>query len=119
MIARCYKNYDPERFTEDLSRIPWYENALIDDTNEKEEHFNNTFFGVLERHAPVKKKKVRQRHCSFIDQQIKELMEERDLSHRVACESGVVADWDHYLWYRNEVKRQLYGMLRKNMFNMR
>ena len=80
---------------------------MIVDANEKVGHFNKTFFEVLERHAPVKEKKVRQWQCPFVDQEIKELMEERDLSHRVACASGAVVDWDHYFWYRNEVKRRL------------
>ena len=80
---------------------------MIVHANEKVGHFNKTSFEVLERHAPVKEKKVRQWQCPFVDQEIKELMEERDLSHGVACASGAVVDWDHYFWYRNEVKRRL------------
>ena len=80
---------------------------MIDDAGEKVEHFNEKFLEVLERHAPVRKRKVRNRQCPFLDQEIKELMDERDQAHRVARESGAVTDWEHYRWCRNEVKRRL------------
>ena len=63
---------------------------------------------VLEHHAPVKKREVRNRQCPFLEQEIKELMDERDQVHRVARESGAVTDWEHYRWCRYEVKRRLY-----------
>ena len=47
------------------------------------------------------------RQCPFLDQEIKELMDERDQVHRVARRSGAVTDWEQYRWCRNEVKRRL------------
>ena len=67
---------------------------MIDDAGEKVKHFNEKFLEVLERHAPVRKRKVRNRQCPFLDQEIKELMDERDQVHRVARESGTVMDWE-------------------------
>ena len=96
VISRGYENYDSESFVNDLAQVLWYENALIDDAGEKVEHFNDKFLEVLERHAPVRKRKVRNRQCPFLDQEIKELMDERDQVHRVALESGAVTDWEHY-----------------------
>ena len=43
VISRSYKNYDSESFVNDLAQVPLYENALIDDTGEKVEHFNGKF----------------------------------------------------------------------------
>ena len=34
-------------------------------------------------------------------------MDERDQVHRAARESRAVTDWEHYHWYRNEIKRRL------------
>ena len=51
----------------DLAQVPLYENALIDDTGEKVEHFNGKFLEVLERHAPViRKRKVRNWQFPFL-----------------------------------------------------
>ena len=41
----------------DLTQVPWYENALIDDAGEKVEHFNDIFLEILECHTPVRKRK--------------------------------------------------------------
>ena len=68
-LARSYKNYDSESFVNDLAQVPWYENALIHYAGEKVEHFNEKFSEVLERHAPVRKRKVRNRQCPFLDQE--------------------------------------------------
>ena len=80
---------------------------MIDDAGEKVEHFNEKFLEVLERLTRVRKRKVRNRQCPFLNQEIKELMDERDQVHRVARESGAVTVWEHYRWCRNEVKRRL------------
>ena len=107
VISRSYKNYDSESFVNDLAQVPWYENALTDDAGEKVEHFNEKCLEILERHAPVRKRKVRNRQCPFLDKEIKKLMDEREQVHKVACESGAAIDWEHYRWCRNEVKRRL------------
>ena len=101
-----YKNYDSESFVNDLAH-GMKNIALIDDADEKVKHFNEKFLEVLGRHAPVRKRRVRNRQCPFLDQEIKELMDERDQVHRVARESGSVTDWEHYCWCHNEVKRRL------------
>ena len=91
----------------DLAQVPWHENALIDDAGEKVEHSNEKIFEILERPAPVSKRKVRNRQCPFLDQEIKKLMNEREQVHKVACESGASIHWELYCWCRNEVKRRL------------
>ncbi|RMX38691.1 hypothetical protein pdam_00005934 [Pocillopora damicornis] len=45
---RSYKNYDRNKFVEDLKQVSWHETALVD-------HFNTNFLNVLESHAPIKK----------------------------------------------------------------
>ena len=53
IIARSYRNCDPEFFVSDLSTILWLENLEFDDVNEKYEHFSRHFFGILDKHAPL------------------------------------------------------------------
>lgn len=40
ITCRSYKHYDAHDFVEDLLQVPWYENSLIGDINEKVEHFD-------------------------------------------------------------------------------
>ena len=91
--ARSYKYYDPQSFLSDLNKIPWYENILFDDVNEKLLHFNKAFFRVLDNHAPIKKIKIKHRRCPFINEEIKKKMAKRDQAHKIARETGVFVDW--------------------------
>ena len=77
VVARSYKYYDSRSFLSDLNKIPWYENILSDDVNEKLLHFNEAFFRVLDNHAPIKKIKIKYRRCPFVNEEIKEKMAKR------------------------------------------
>ena len=86
VVARSYKYYDPQSFLSDLNKIPWYENILSGDVNEKLLHFNKAFFRVLDNHAPIKKIKIKHRRCPFVNEEIKEKMAKRDQAHKIARE---------------------------------
>ena len=91
----------------DLNKIPWYENILSDDVNEKLLHFNKAFFGVLHNHTPIKKMKIKHQRCPFINEEIKDKMAKRDQAHKIAWETGALVDWQYYRDSRNDVKRVL------------
>ena len=107
VVARSYKYYDPQSFLSDLNKIPWYENILPDDVNEKLLHFNKAFFRVLDNHAPIKKIKIKHRRCPFINEEIKEKMAKRDQAHKITRETSALVDWQYYQHCRNDVKRVL------------
>ncbi|CAH3015487.1 unnamed protein product, partial [Porites evermanni] len=107
VVARSYKYYDSQSFLSDLNKIPWHENILSDDVNEKLLHFNKAFFRVLDNNAPTKKIKIKHRRCPFINEEIKEKMAKRDQAHKIARETGALVDWQYYRDCRNDVKRVL------------
>ena len=88
-------------------RIPWFENAVIDDVNDKLEHLNVNFSTVLDRHAPVKTMKIRYRQCPFVDKEIKDLMSEREKLHRLARITQLPSDWNDFYLLRNVIKKKL------------
>ena len=107
VIARSYKHYDPVRFVEDLAQVPWLNNLLIDDVNEKLDHFNCNFLGILDRHAPIKTMKIRYRQCPFVDEEIKNEMNRRDHIHKIARQTNNALDWESFRLSREEVKKKL------------
>ena len=107
VVARSYKYYDSRSFLCDLNKIPWYENILSDDVNEKLLHFNEAFFRVLDNHAPIKKIKIKHRRCPFVNEEIKEKMAKREQAHKIARETGALVDWQYYQDCRNDIKRVL------------
>ena len=106
-VARSYKYYDPQSFLSDLNKIPWYENTLSNDVNQKLLDFHKASFQVLDNHAPIEKIKINHRRCPFINEEIKGKMAKRDQSHKVSRETGALVDWQYYQDCRNDVKRVL------------
>ena len=95
VVARSFKYYDPRSFLSDLKKIPWYENILSDDVNEKLLHFNEAFFRVLDNHAPFKEIKIKHWRCPFINEEIKKKMTKTDQAHKIARETGALMDWQY------------------------
>ena len=104
---RSYKNYDRDKFVEDLKQVSWHETALVDDVSEMLDHFDTNFLNVLESHAPIKTVRIRPRCCPFVDTEIKELMRSRDGLLRNARRTGMPLDWELYRDLREEVKTKL------------
>ncbi len=74
ICTRSYKNYESDRLLADLKQVPWYEIPLVDDVNKMLAIFNERFLDVLEKHAPVKTVKIKNRRCPFVNTEIRELM---------------------------------------------
>ena len=87
--------------------MPWNEVVLIDDASDMVDRFNKRFLQVLDGHAPVKSVKVKRRHCPFVNEEIKELMRDRDrLLNRARC-TGLPVDWELHRDSRQVVKIRL------------
>ena len=58
---RSYKHYDADSFVQDISDVPW---AVIDDHNDFEDRlnaFHMLFNSMLDKHAAIKRVKLRTR----------------------------------------------------------
>ena len=93
ILIRTSKNYDSEKFSEDISKVIW--NALdeISNVNSRLEHFNTEFLRVLDLHAPVKHMSFKHRTSPFITPKIKEQMKTRDKNLRKARKTRCDLDW--------------------------
>ena len=107
IITRRFRKYDSSKFLQDLERLPWIENSLIGDVSERVDHFNQHFLCLLNKHAPVKKVKIKHRQCPFVDEQLKQHMRERDQLLKIAKETNSPQEWQTYRAKRNEVKGRL------------
>ena len=59
ITAGTYSCYDPDKFVDELAQLSWawHDNSIVDDINEKLEHFNDNLLEVLNRHALIMKLK--------------------------------------------------------------
>ena len=49
-----YKNFNPEDFCEDVSKVPWDTVRLFDHVDDQVSSFNKLFLEILDQHAPLK-----------------------------------------------------------------
>ena len=67
----------------------------------------------MDRMAPVRKLQVKTKYASWVTDDTKNKMEERDLAQQDASDSGLTADWDRYKRLRNGVT----GLLKNDKYN--
>ena len=65
--VRSFKNYYPERFKAELSELPLCEIYGINDVNEKIDYFNQLFINTLDKHAPIKHTRIKDKLNKFIN----------------------------------------------------
>lgn len=80
---------------------------FVDDASDMVDRFNKQFLEVLDGHAPVKSVKVKHRHSPFVNEEIKELMRDRDRLLKGARCMGLSVDWELYRDSRQVVKIRL------------
>ena len=62
---------------------------------------------MLNKHAPVKKVKIKHRQCPFVDERLKQHLSERDQLLKIAKDTNSPQEWQTYRAKRNEVKVRL------------
>ena len=108
---RIYKNFDKQKFRQDIIKAK--EDGLFDPIHntESEENAYDTFVkvftGVLDKHAPVKVILNRNNYVPYLNSDLKTLMLERNLLKEVAAKTGSSDDYDKYKQKRNEVTTRL------------
>ena len=78
-LRRCWKNFDQGDFMKDLTNQPW--ELVIDhkkNVHEQARFFDKIFKETLDRHAPVRKTKIRDNFRNGLSEETKKLICERD-----------------------------------------
>ena len=104
---RSYKHYDAVSFVQDISDIPW---AVIDDFDDIEDRlnaFHMLFNPILDKHAPIKRVKLKTRPSPFVTDEIKVLMQTRDEWRRLAEKTNNSNAWSTYRLLKRQVKYEL------------
>ena len=95
---RAMKNFDENLFLEDLEKSPFDNIHAFDDPDESLLFFMNTFSDVLNKHAPLRIKRVkRAKQSEWMNDDIKTAMRNRDFYHRIK-------DDTNYKYWRNKTK---------------
>ena len=114
---RSFKDFDPTRFVDDLTRVPWQElNALDTNPDAALETFNLLFNEAINDHVPLQEKRVKLwRQPPWMTPQILSAMREHDAIKTSGKQNRNSNEWPCYrkarsevLWKINRSKHEFY-----------
>lgn len=105
IIKRSYKMFNQENFVNDVKNVCW--SKVLSSTNPDEalSKFDEVLMPLVDKHAPLKKFTVRNARTPWLDNEIKELMKQRNLAKKTATITGCETDWQVYRKLRNSVTK--------------
>ena len=81
---RDMKHFCDNSFRCDILKVPWLVCEVFDDVDDQYYAWHTLFMEVVNLHAPLKTKKCRKRLVPWMTPDIRELMRQRDKTHRIA-----------------------------------
>ena len=113
---RNFKYFNAESFLNDLYILPWTEIDNKENVDKMWECWKSLFVQVLDKHAPLKTKRVRKRGTvPWINKDVRTKLFERDFLKRKAIKTNEQSDWNKYKSSRNsanialrQAKREYY-----------
>ena len=104
--TRKLKNYNPEKFRQNLRQVNWKNILKLSDVNEMSLECEKQFSSVLDWHAPYRQCKVRKTYAPYIDKDLGHKMFLRDLYKKRFNKSKSHEDWKQFQQLRNAVDRE-------------
>ena len=103
ILSRNLKKIDMSKFKEDLSKVSWEDVLCENDVDNAYLNFETKFNNILNKHAPIRKKSVRNKETPWMNAHIMQKMRERDKMKSQAKSSGCENQWNMYRQLRNQV----------------
>ena len=104
---RKFKHFNSQNFRDDICSQNWGSINLHDDPNSMWCAWKTIFYKVVDKHAPIRTKRVRVAKSPWITSQLKQHMHERDVLKLKASCSNTPADWLNYKKCRNSVNTEI------------
>lgn len=102
---RSWRRSDAVSFMNDVSNVQWSDMSQENDANTALNIFMDKLMRLVDKHAPLRKRSVKNSSAPWIDEELRALMLERDKVKAVAQNSGHTADRICYCKLRNKVTK--------------
>ena len=66
ITSRSYKNFDDEKFTQDLSEAHWHVGEVFDDLEDHVYYWNTLMANIIDENLPLKKMRVRAKDVPYM-----------------------------------------------------
>lgn len=94
--SRNFKNFQAESFRADLSSMPWDSIEEFDNPNDMWQAWKNMFLAVVDKHAPLKTRRIRNKKSPWLNSEIKQQMIARDKLKALAIKTNSPQKWADY-----------------------
>ena len=98
---RSYRGYTKEAFVNELNQIDWSIIDMHDDIDSAVDAWNSVFSDVINRHAPIRKTRIKGLHAPWITTLLSDAMRDRDFHHRKAIKTKSKFHWDQFRKIKN------------------
>ena len=105
--SRQFKNFDCDAFIEDIKETPFHFASLMDDPNEMWDVWKSLLLEVINKHAPMRKIKVKSKSSPWITAELGRKMRKRDFLKNQAVKQNSHQAWNDYKKARNEVNASI------------
>ena len=106
---RSYKNFDKEKFQAEVAKIRWWPVYSCTDVDQAVSMFTSNITSILDRSdmAPVKMFQSRVHYASWLSDETKDIMKQRDEAMAQYNRTHLPEDWEVARGLRNKVTRLL------------
>ncbi|XP_072047173.1 uncharacterized protein [Amphiura filiformis] len=103
-VNRKYKNFDENKFRLDIANTNWCNITNQSNIDDAVSNFENVFLEIANKHAPLKRKRIRQTNSSpWLTDDILAAMRERDQMKKRASKENCLLLWEDFRKLRNRV----------------
>ena len=103
---RSYKNFDDEKFTQDLSEAPWHVGEVFDDLEDHVYYWNTLMANIIDENLPLKKMRVRAKDVPYMTTNWKNAIRAKRRALAIYQNDKSDSNWDALRIWRNEATRQ-------------
>ena len=104
---RSYKHYSKQLFLNDLKEAQWDMVNEEPDINVAVEIWNEIFSSIADRHAPIKKSRVKGIHTPWLTSDLTNAMQDRNYHHRKAVKTNSPYHWRMYKKVKAHVNKSI------------
>lgn len=99
---RNFKHFDQDVFSRDVSQIPFHVTYVFDDVDDVAWAWGKMFTGLLDEHAPVKKRLIKREHVPFMTTELLGAIRHQRRLKQTYYATKDLADWQKYREQRNK-----------------
>ena len=94
--VRNMQKFNVNTFRNDLDNLPWDNVKKLGDVNDQWQLSKNMFLSVVDKHAPLKRKRIRNKKSPWLTSEIKQQLVHRDRLKNIAIRTNAEGDGKNY-----------------------